>query len=152
MAAAAPVVPLVLAVLGFAGGNLILGIIGAVMAVGAPAVMLWLASQAREWRLRDGRQLRSLTLALNEDPERAWQRLASGDPSQYTPMKVQVSTENATATLQVFWPEDERVTFVVIVRGSGQNGRPTEIIELRDAQHDAFHAARTQGLQQAYAG
>lgn len=56
------------------------------------------------------------------------------------------------ATPQAFWPEDEWVTFVVIVRGIGQNGQPTEVIEPREAQHDAFQAARTQGLQKAYAG
>ncbi|GAB3054218.1 hypothetical protein [Sediminivirga luteola] len=152
MAAAAPVAPLVIAVIGFAGGNISLGVIGAVIAVAAPGVMLWLAGQVREWRLRDGRPLRSLTLALNEDPEQAWRRLASGDPAQYTPMKVQAPTENAAARLQAFWPEDERVTFVVIVSGSGQHATPSEIIELRDAQHETFQAARAQGLQKAYAG
>ncbi|MFC7376269.1 hypothetical protein ACFQS2_04390 [Brachybacterium sp. GCM10030267] len=142
------VIMLALVIWGLVEGMWPLVIGAGVLLVGSPATMLWLAGRNRVWRLRDGRPLETLMLDLREDPGEAWRRLSTGDPAVYTPLEVRDATEHTQQTLEAYWPEDEPVTYVVIV--DGRNDRATEIIELRDDRHEAFHAAKDKGLATQY--
>lgn len=131
---------------GFASGNPVLGVIGLLMGIGSPICLWYVAGRVGMWHLRDGRMLQYSRQELKDDPGETWRRLATGDPAQYTPLAVSPAGEHSARTLQAYWPQDERVTYLVIVEDSGKDARATEIIELRDEQHDRFQAAKAQGL------
>lgn len=116
-----------------------------VFAVSGPLVFLWLSHKTREWRLTDGRPLKSWSSGLSSDREETWERLATGDPARYTPLKLN-SSEHTMQYLKAFWPEDERVTYVVITDRNTEHGETSEIIELWNDKHDAFQTAKERGL------
>ena len=77
--------------------------------------------------------------------------MASGDPDQYTPMKVgSASDEHVSRWIKIFWPDNQRVSYVVITsRGEAETEAP-KIIELHGAQHDTLHLALENGLDKPF--
>ncbi|MGO1592544.1 hypothetical protein [Ancrocorticia sp.] len=129
-------------------GVVFMMIFSALMALVSPFVFWDMARKAREWRLRDGRTLRRDYMALRENPEKAWERLATGDPGVYTPMKAGGDTEHATDFIRAFWPEDEQITYIVVEQGK----EPSPIITLHGEQHELFQQARARGLGRRFVG
>lgn len=131
-----------LAVTTFIRGDLLYAFILVVAAV-LGGLLFWnvSSSNARVWQLRDGRRLEAWREGLSDDPDETWARLATGDPTRYTPLQL-TGTQNARSNLDLFWPTDERVTYIVITSLWGRPREVSEIIELRDAQHDAVQEAK----------
>lgn len=145
-----------------AGGWLLLSgsgkaVLGLVLLAGGAVAFLALrkwAADAKEWAMRDGRALTQRKLALREDAEESWRRLATGDVSYYTPIKVEPHPNgSALHQLHAFWPHDgERVTYLSITAKYAKDADRPEIVELRDLKHDQFHAALAQGLYKKFSG
>lgn len=155
LAMASPLVPIAFAVGAYFYGNLLIAVIALLFAVGSPLCMLWLASRSRSWRMTDRRPLHHVTffLKISEDVDEVRRRVASRDATTYTPLKLlsqATSVNYAGGSVQALWPDYERVTFVVVSAKNHHGPQPPEIIELRDDQHDTFHAALDQGLDQPY--
>lgn len=115
-------------------------------------VMRNMANKVREWAMLDGRALTTRTLVLLDDPADATKRLATGDPSQYTPMRVKQETDSdAPNHVHAFWPEDgQQVSYVVVtgMKGAGRGDPP--VLELKGTQHQQFQAALAKGLGTPY--
>ena len=152
LAFTAPIIPLAFAIWNVVqNGFTAIGVIFLVLAVGSIFSFLFLAKRAKEWRLRDGRPLNTRSLALYANAEESWQRLASGDPTQYTPMKVGDPTaEHVSKWINVYWPDNQRVSYVVITSHSAAETEAPKIIELHGDQHDTLHLALDNGLKKPF--
>lgn len=125
-----------------------LGAIAIVLAVAAPATLLWLASRARVWRLRDGRPLAARIVPVDADADETYARLLTGDAAAYTPMAVGASARGPS--VRAFSDLERRISYVVVTRSSmPQSLEPSPIIELHGEQHDALVAALARGLGRA---
>lgn len=147
----APVIPLGFGVWAWTDDSTIMSIAALVMAVGSMFVFLNMAKNARQWARRGGTPLRTEVINVEEDAQEVRERLATRDPNRYTPMKVSATrSEHQLQWIEYFWPENERVTYVVVMERSNRIKEPPPILELRDRQHDDFHAAVAAGLDKPY--
>lgn len=151
MAFIVPVIPLAFSVWAWIDDSMFMFIAALVMAVGSVFVFLNMAKNARQWARRGGTPLLTGRINIDDDPQEARERLATRDPNRYTPLKVaSTASEHQLQWIEYFWPESERVTYVVVVERSNRIKEPPPIVELRDRQHDEFHAAVEAGLGRPY--
>ena len=137
-------IPIVVSVVAFINDSWLVGFVCIGLGISVAAAM---NARRYEWRLRDGRSLNTTALGLRENHDEVWQRLASKDLAQYTPLDVKTG-RGAWATLHTYWPDDEPVTYVVVTKGV--NGPSSEILEFRNIEHVVFQAALVRGLQTPY--